>query len=101
MTTHTTFATLAANAEAVGCEMSVKYRVEYLNGKIWEPVGDEHADFDAAYDDYVESHKNFTHADLICWEISPDGMATDITDRMIYEAEMICEQRGLSKEWLQ
>lgn len=99
MNTQHTFAQLARNAEAVGRAMAVTYRTDYLDGKEWKPVGDTFANFDAAYDDYVEAHKHWSHADLICWEISADGMATDVTDRMIYEAEILAEQRGYELDW--
>ena len=90
------FETLAEAAVVVGKAIAITYRVDVRSedGSL-EAVGDIHNDFDAAYDDYVESHKFWNHEDLIVWEIASDGSATDITDRMIYENEMICEARGI------
>lgn len=107
------FEHLAIAAVYTGKAMAVTYRVE-VNDRpawrtrqnpgrvgVWVAAGDEQHSFDDAYDDYVEAHKNYPHEDIIVWEISADGMATDITERMVYEAESIAEQRGRSVEWIE
>lgn len=94
------FNALAEAATYTGKVLATTYRVDVrdADGEL-QPVGDTHDTFDAGFNDYVESHKWWPHDDLIVWELSEDGMATDVTDRMIYEAEMLCERRGIKMEW--
>jgi len=88
-------------ARAAAAAPSVTYRVDYREGNgPLEPVGDTHDTFDAAYDDYADSHKFWPHADLYVWAIHADGMAEDVTAQFEYELEMIAEQRGNLCEWL-
>jgi len=88
-----TFTTLAANAEAMPT-----FRVDVLNNNLLEPVGDTQDSFDAAYDDYMESHKFWPHDDLTVWEI--DGIAaTDVTAQFIAEGEVVCGSRAIETPW--
>lgn len=100
MQTRSTFETLARSAAYVGSMAAVSYRTDVCaTDGTCTPASDTQHDFDAGYDDFVESHKWWPHQDLICWEIASDGSAVDVTDRMIYEHEQICEQRGIDPEW--
>lgn len=95
MSTHATFDTLAANAVYAGKELSVTYITVLAD--TFEPLGNVTDNFDAAYDDWIESVGHDYDEPLICWEIASDGSATDVTARMEYELATICEQRGLAQ----
>ena len=100
MTKYTAFENMArAAALMLGDEPTYRVDSRQDNGDL-EPVGDTHDTFDAAYDDYADSHKFWPHADLYVWAIHADGMAEDVTAQFEYELEMIAEQRGNLCEWL-
>lgn len=92
MSNHATFDTLAANAVYAGKELSVTYITVLAD--TFEPLGNVTDNFDAAYDDWIESEGHDYAEPLICWEIAADGSATDVTSRMEYERDMLAEKRA-------